>query len=364
MQALPWPLVLASLFLVAAVAQSADPAPTDADFAEHLLKLSAKNTKADRIEAIRWLNGKSRAKNASLAIPALEKCIRDDQEMEIRRDAIMTLTTVVRNLDKPCPLVIIEMLEDKEDEVRWQAGTCAFLFKSFAPGSVDVLLRQVASDNAEVRSTGLLLVAHAGGKEKKVLDAIDKAKKDKVYDVRHSAHCARFTATDNLEEFLVYIIRTREDDDAVLAPVPADEEARKSDQCRRNLFIIGSALRLIEWSDGRSEELATVLLKLLDDKTPVMRRGAVNLIGASVNKIEVPGNDTSKLSPFDLLPYVDPSIEGKPKKKEEPPQKSKVCLELEKRKVAEKLRKLRDDDPDGSVRDAAKSALEKLAAFK
>src|SRR5438270_274294 len=86
-----------------------------------------------RMECVlRWLNGNSRAKNAALALPALEKCIRDDPEMEVRRDAIMTLTTIVRNHDKPCPLVIIEMLEEKEDEVRWQAGVCAFLFKSFA----------------------------------------------------------------------------------------------------------------------------------------------------------------------------------------------------------------------------------------
>ena len=56
--------------------------------------------------------------------------------MEVRRDAIGTLMVIARKLDKPCPLVMIEMLEDKEDEVRWTAGVDAGLFKTFAPGSV------------------------------------------------------------------------------------------------------------------------------------------------------------------------------------------------------------------------------------
>jgi len=364
MHLLRWPLLAASLIVLTAVARGADPTPTDADFAEQVRKLDAKNTKADRIAVLRWLNANARAKNAGLALAALEKCIRSDPEMEVRRDAEMTLTTIARHLDKPCPLVLIEMLDDKEDEVRWMAGVDAALFKSFAPGSVDVLLRQVTSDKAEVRSTALFVLAHAGGKSQKVLDAIDKAKKDNVYDVRNSAHWARFTATDNLEEFLSYIIRTREDADAVLSPVPKDEEARKKDVSLRNLFIIGASVPLAEWSETRADELATILLKLLDDKAPLMRRGAASLIGVTVVKVEMAKEPLNPLKPEtlpDLSRYILPDKDAKPPKKDEPPQKSKVCLQLEKQKVEEKLRKLRDDDPDRSVRDAAAGALKRWA---
>jgi hypothetical protein len=62
--------------------------------------------------------------------------------------------------------------------------------------------------------------------------------------------------------------------------------------------------------------------------------------------------------------FAIPAKDAGPPKKEEPPQKSEVCLHLEKRKVEEQLRKLRDDDPDHGVRDAAKSALEKLTTLQ
>jgi hypothetical protein len=38
---------------------------------------------------------------------------------------------------------------------------------------------------------------------------------------------------------------------------------------------------LAQWSESRPEELASVLLTLLDDPSPVLRRGAAKLIAAS-----------------------------------------------------------------------------------
>ena len=47
-----------------------------------------------------------------------------------------------------------------------------------------------------------------------------------------------------------------------------------------------------------------------------------------------------------------------------PPQKSRVAVRLEALKVEERLRKLRDEDPDRSVRDAARQALARLAGVQ
>ena len=338
MHVLRWPLVLVSLTVVAAVARSADPTPTDADFTEQLRKLDAKNDKADRIAVLRWLNWNAAAKNAGLAIPALEKCIRDDPAMEVRRDAIGTLMVIARKLDKPCPLVLIEMLQDKEDEVRWTAGVDAALFKTFAPGAVEVLLRQVASANAEVRSTSLYFLARAGGKDKKVLDAIDKAKKDKVYDVRHSAHCAWFTATDNLEEFVSYIIRTFEDGDAVHQP-----RSRRMRKPGRKMQCGGTSIWRSPAASGCSsgatrapDELATSpsetarrqsapLMRRMGGKEPDPRRPSLKWILS-----KEPFNPLKAAPLPDLSPYIIPDKDAKPPKKEEPPQKSKVCVQYRK----------------------------------
>jgi hypothetical protein len=178
-----------------------------------------------------------------------------------------------------------------------------------------------------------------------------------------------FRANDRLDEFLAYIIRVREDPDAVLSPAPKDPETRDRERAMKNLFVLGSAMRVIEWSERRADELAPILLKLLGDKSAVMRRGAANLIGAAVVKVDLP--DPAR-RPDDWLSRIlsqvgQDNMPGPPKKDapaEGRPQKSKVAVRLEKLNVEARLRELRDQDPDGGVRAAARQALERLAGVQ
>src|SRR5262249_20783455 len=156
------------------------------------------------------------------------------------------------------------------------------------------------------------------------------------------------------DEHVPYLIRVREDPASVLAPVPADAAVAKEEREQRNLYFLGIAMRLLEWSEGRAEELATVLMKLLGDESAVMRRGAVNVIAASAVKVEMPARQAD--GPFGLLdlpkdgslpsilPYLDPEGAAKPATGARPmerPQKSKVALCLDKQRVEDRLRKLR-----------------------
>jgi hypothetical protein len=359
--------VLLSLVLAAGARAPVEP-PSDDAVSEQVRRLEAKNDKAARLDALKWLNQNARHKNAALAIPALERCVRQDPEPEARREAVLDLGLIAKTLEKPCPVVICEALLDKVDEVRWQAAASAAPFKTFAPGSVEVLLRGGASEKAEVRSSTLLVLARAGGKDKKVLDVIEKAKQDQVFDVRHTAHCARFVATDKLDDFLPYLIRLREDPDSLFTPGPEDSETGKMERAQRNLIVLGSAMQMIAWSEDRADDFAAALLKLLDDKSAVTRRGAAKVIGAAAVKVEFLPKKPDFASPDPVggwanavLPFVDLEAAAKTKP-EDPPQKSTVALRLEKLKVEEKLRALRDKDADRSVRDAARLALERLAA--
>jgi HEAT repeat protein len=364
--------LVASLLLLSALPGRPDP-PTDAAFNEQIRKLDAKNDRAARLDAVSWLNSNSREKNAGVAIPALERCIRDDPDREVRRQAVLSLGLIAKHQDRACPLAVVEALLDKEDLVRWQASECAGLFKAYAPGSVEVLLRGAQSEDAEQRSTNLLHLGRAAGKDPKALEVIQKARRDKVFDVRHTAHCALFLANDKLDEFLVYLIRLREEPDAVLAPVPDDAEAQKRDRAQRNLILIGSAMRFMEWSERRADELAPLLLKLLDDKSPVLRRGGANLIGATAVKVDLsrePGVGVLDSFKGDgigaLLPYIEPdaAVKPGPVERAKPPEPSKAALLFEKLKAEDRLRELRDKDPDRGVRDAARNALARLAAVK
>jgi hypothetical protein len=370
-------IVFLALVLSAGVAYGqSDPPAKDPPFAERLRGLEAKNEKTQRLQTLQWLNQKVDEQNAALAAAALERCIREDPEGEVRQRAVAALCHWANRLGRPCPLAVIRALSDSVDEVRWEAAAWAAVFKTFAPGSTEVLLHGVTADKAELRSTSLLLLARAAGKDPKALEAMEKATEDKVFDVRHSAHLALFRARDRLDEHLPYLIRIREDPASVLTPGPADSEVAKEERAQRNLFLLTIAMQVMEWSESRADELAGVLMKLLDDKSAVMRRGAANLIAASVNKVELPAQrpgDPLGLAgmPKDgwassILPYIDPEGAAKREKDARPaerPQKSKVARCLEKLQVDDRLRKMGDNDPDRSVREAARHALEQLAGL-
>jgi uncharacterized protein (TIGR03067 family) len=192
--------------------------------------------------------------------------------------------------------------------------------------------------------------------------------------VRCAAHAALFRARGNLDDYLTYLIRAREDPAVVLAPIPDDAELAKTDRLRRNLLIISSGLQLAEWSETRAEEFAALLATLLKDRSPVLRRGAANLIGATAVKIDLkksrrPGDPlgfaASGQDLWFILPYIEPRKDTKQNQDPQPkprPEKSKVAHRLEQLGVQATLRKIRDDDPDHSVRAAARFALERLAA--
>jgi hypothetical protein len=238
----------------------------------------------------------------------------------------------------------------------------------FEPGAVEILLRCARSADPHARADSLYLLARADLRDKRVLAAIENAKQDRTFEVRNAAHSAHFRVTGRLEEFLPYVIRVREDPEAVLSPLPVDSELRKQERMQRNLFMIGNAVQLMEWSEKRPDELATALLKLLQDKTPLTRRGAANLIGAVALKVELA--DPRKQSPdwaMHVLPYFESysthKTPGSAPKVERQTQRSAAAEALEKRKVRDRLSEMRDKDPDEQVRDAARIALTRLVSL-
>ena len=365
-------LVLALVSFAAAQGQQAQPS-ADTQLTAQLQRLDPKNGKEARLDALNWISRNTGEKEAARVSPALEKCIHDDPEWKVRQRAVGALGQLALRLKKPCPVVIFEALHDKEDFVRYEAVVWAGLFKKFAPGSADVLLRGVKADNAELRGSSLLLLGHVAPRDPKALAAMEGAKQDKVLDVRHSAHMALFTARNTLDEHLPYLIRVREDPASFLSPGPEDSEAGKEERKYRNLVQLGIAAQMIDWSETRTDELARVLMKLLKDESPILRRGAARLIGASAQKQELPRKQLDPFAPPEkdamswLLPYLEPEPGASPKKESKPPQPprpSRVAEQLGKLKVEAALRKLRDDDPDRTVRDAAGWALERLATVR
>jgi hypothetical protein len=260
--------VLASLPPAVVGQEGSDASPTQADFRNQVKRLAPNQSPMERLEALKWLNGQSGRKNAHLAVAALDRCIRMDSEADVRKAAVECLALIAQKRQEPCPLVIVEAMLDRDELVSQTADACAGLFRTYAPGCVAVLLQCASSENNDLRSQCLLHLARAGGKDRKALEAVEKAKHDRTFGIRHNAHCAMFQATDNLEEFLTYIVRLQEDHDGVLGKVDTSTEAGKRELVMKNLASLGSAILVVEWSEKRPDELAPALLKLLAAHRP------------------------------------------------------------------------------------------------
>lgn len=341
--------------------------PSAADFDTQLAKLTPEATKAERLAVAKWLLSNFPSKHSPRAVPALEQLICKDAEPEVRQKAVAALVQLVNRHDVPCPLGLIAALRDPVDEVRWEASILSGPYKKpLAPGVLDALIVATADERTDVRSICLIHLAQAAGKDVKARAAIAKAKEDKTFDVRNMAHSAWLLATDDLAAFLTYVIRVREEPKAVLDALAEGSEAAKLQQYQRNLFVLGSAARIADWTHERPDDLAAALIKLLDDKSATMRRGAADLIGVSARKVEQKRRDP--LAPFDagnspfesLLPYLDP--DGKtPKEKPAPaPQPSKAYAGLLERKADDRLRPGREGFGRSGPR-GARRALERFA---
>jgi hypothetical protein len=330
-----------------------EPPPTDAEIKSQIERLDPKNADAERLDAAKWLGRHAKAKNAHLAGPALERCIRTDPSADVRDAAVLGLAKIAKDRDEACPRAVVEAMLDKDMFVSQTADVVADMFKKFPPGSVEILLRCAESEDDNRRARCLGHLARAGGKDRRVVEAIEKATKDKCFGVRHNARVALFRATDNLAEFLAYLIRLLEDPDGVLSPVDAASEEGKRERVTRHLVSLSAVVLIVEWSDKRPDDLAPALLKLLDSPSAQMRRGAVRQIGASAVKVDLAGPDGKK------GPAVPPGPSGVEK-----PQPSNVAGRFEKLKAEDRLRDLRDNDPDDTVRAAARVALERLATVR
>ena len=134
------------------------PPPTVEDFQKQIKRFELTNPKPERLEAANWLDRHAASKNAYLASSALEQCLRNDPEADVRGAALKALAAIAEKRKEPCPLAIIHAMLDKDDSVYQSANVYAAYFSRFAPGAVDVLLPYAKSDNVRLRNDCLIIL--------------------------------------------------------------------------------------------------------------------------------------------------------------------------------------------------------------
>jgi hypothetical protein len=285
-------------------------------------------------------------------IPGLEHCILRDNDANIRAEAVGCLGHVATTHKLPCPKVLVEALLDRDEMVVETARNWTMLFEEFEPGCLETLLRCMRSKDETVLNGAVHCLGRAARGDAEAIKALRGATKNKNRNVRHNAQVAKFAATNNLEEFLAYLIVLQELGDDGLGDVERDEERLMHEKAARALSLNVTTMLALDWSRSRPQQLADNLLKLLGSSSPIHRRGAARLMGNLAKETTI---EQQKLNGFTADP-LQPWLAA------EDAEASQVALKLSELGAMERLNAISETDSDDSVRKVASSSVVRLKA--
>ena len=278
-------IVRSSLVLLLFTSAAFAAEPTARDFEEQLQKLKSESQAEERAAVAKWIAANGKSPHSGLATDAMEKLIADDPDGKVRQAALSARFQIARQRQEPCPLSIVRAAIRSMRFVGQRRCGRGSSKRSTPTAHVKLLIDAIQDERAEVRSNCMYHLGDAANKDAKAIEAIERAKKDKIFDVRQAAHIGRFRATDDLNEYVRYLIQLREEPEPCSISSQPDPKNRGK-MTQKNLYVLGSGIVLAASSEERPEELAKTLTKLLDDKSPVMRRGAAIMIGGAVRRWE------------------------------------------------------------------------------
>jgi HEAT repeat protein len=321
-------------------------------------RLQPGHAKAERLDALGWMDQHLGSAELDRAIPALERVIKDDPETDVRRRAITTLARLELQRKRPCPLALFEAVLSPTDNVRWEAGLWVGQFQEFAPGAAAVLLRGTRSDKPDVRGNVLFPLGRAARKDAKLVPAIRERLKDEAWFVRDCAQIALYRATDQFDDYLPYLARERETAHRARPAGEGESAAEKRLRETRNLLLIGRAGLLSEWLETRPKDVARVLGKMLDDKAPAERVAPAILLADFAPLYPLLRRSDRKAGIEGTTPWAELTADNSPQVKRE--RAAHLASRLKELGLLDRFARLAQNDPDAEVRRAAGEALERL----
>jgi hypothetical protein len=279
---------------------------------------------------------------------ALGRCLKGDPDAGVRARAGEGLAVLAQQRrPRVFPLALLEALGDPSEEVVARVSVYGITFKEFPPETVPLLHKLAQSPRPYSRRAVYHFLAQVDGKGAKTRRLLRAATKDSDDEARNAAHVTLFAATGELEDILPYYLLRQQgmwkESPAPRKPAPKTDRER----ARQNLLRIGAFAGLFRLSQERSEDVARALAGHLGlrGKSAELRRAAAEFIGNLAHR-DAPG----------LLVSVSPEVRGPEGK----PPVMKLASRYAQFKIPQRLRELRDNDPDRPTRAAAAYALEML----
>ncbi len=213
------------------------------------------------------------------AIPVLTKCSSSqEKDRGIREEAILLLAGLVGRLKQPCPMVFVEALSEKAVPIN--AINVIGVFDVYPKEAIPHLLRGLEHKDQFVRQAVVMPLGLCGDKSKKVLGALENATKDSDNCTRHNAELALWKLTMNWDRYVRHLLQRMEDWNR-LVRVPKEETAEAKSKRESECFLaVGCVYHLRKLEEDKPEEVIPVLIKLLADPSPVIRKCDSSIAGS------------------------------------------------------------------------------------
>jgi HEAT repeat protein len=277
--------------------------PRDEDEARVIL-LDTESAESERSAAARWLRSQNPIH------PVFWQLLGDDNA-RVRVTAVDAVDLkAFREKAKVCPVQLIEALDDEDERVRGAAMNYIPVFERLPKEGLPLLLKALKHEDLTVRQNVAGAFYQFGKEAKRALPELKQALKDEDPLVRHNAAVSLWHITGQADLVVPTCVRHL----TARIPVGDDPDAvwRASASLLRRIGLEATA------------DTASVLIKLLADESPGMRRAAARSLGA------LAGENAKTRATIDRL-----------------------NAEVAVRKLLE--------DPDEKVRQEARTALDRLA---
>jgi len=330
----------------------ADPDSREVEFKAQAGKLKTSDSIETRLDALNWIEQNAKDPYAKEVLPILEKYIKDEKKPTLRDKAVGAVAIIALNQRPrvPCPMILLEAIDDEDENVRQTAGCTSVVFRRFPPNCLDLLFRLEKKGHSDRRSDIHAILARAAPQDQHVLTVLRAATEDKNFSVRHNAQMALFEATKNIGDKIAYLLRLHLECHTTPNLPDTATEKDKQENSFRHLAHFGALYFLLTTAEEQTNELASVMIKQLEDKEPIRRRAAAFFLSQYF------AGRWSGERP-DLQMLLSDSKKGNEFANQKMPVSKKLTTRLRELRIKEVLRKLSKEDPDGEARKHAASAL-------
>jgi hypothetical protein len=287
--------MMLSILLLAVVLQL-DRAGELSSLLEHVRPAQPKRVRLAALKKLAQIGNK----DTKRMIAALTPYARE-KDAEIREAAVFAIGGAGFN-GGPCPLIVIQALNDPDKSVRTAAATYVGIYERYPKRGLPLLLAAATSKDVNVREAIPAALQHADGKSPKVRATLKHMLSDPELGVRNNAHAAFFQLTNDVHVYVSHLLQITVYRGKRQKPQTAAQKRRRD---LEDLLATLGAMKFYELTRRRPKDLATALIGHLSHSKPAIRKCALRQLRAMCISSKSSFRVVDKLKPHKKLEAME-----------------------------------------------------------